>query len=213
MKTRLFTKDTIKAALKAVSVWVIIDFLCIFVGTGSLADSFWIGWGLFAGFLFIHLIAGFSFGAIKGENDMRRSVVLDHQKEKTGREFDQNESDSRYDPKKGVAIALMCAIPGLIFVLGAIITGDKFDVMRIINRFYFSPYMRLFSLAPDSLINILYYFIGALVYPAVYAYGYLRGKVNYEKTVEQLRKNDEDYRNGIRRKRPKVKKRRRGLFG
>jgi hypothetical protein len=209
---KLFNKSNAKDALKVIGVMMVIVMLCFFIGTASLSGDGVFNWLLFAAFLLIYFLSAFIDGSIRGEGECRQSERLANQEKKTGIPLDEGEIARKYSAKKGAAVSLMAALPGLLLFVLAVITADGNDILRAITRIYFTPYLKLFNFDTHLWLILLIYFAGAVVYPALYFIGYLNGPRQHEKVKQIIKQNDEDYKKGIRRRRPKPKKRRRGLF-
>ena len=207
-----FSKRNVMDALKVIGVMLVIVMLCFFIGTASVNGDGIFNWVLFGGFMLIYVISAFMDGSIRGEGECRHGERLKNQEVKTGKPLDAEELGRLYSVKKGAAVTLMAATPGILLFLFAVVTGDSFIVMRAITRIYFTPYLKLFNYGAELIWTLLIYFAGAVVYPAAYFMGYLKGPKQHAKVKEIIRKNEEDYKKGIRRRRPKPKKRRRGFF-
>ncbi len=209
---KLFNKRNVADALKVIGVMLVIVMLCFFIGTASLSGDGFFNWLLFAAFLLIYFLSAFIDGSIRGEGDCRQSERLVNQEKRTGIPLDEDEIARKYDEKKGAAVALLSAVPGLLLFLLAVITADGNDILRAITRIYFTPYLKLFNFDTSLLLVLLIYFAGATVYPALFFIGYLNGPRQHGKIKQIIRQNDEDYKKGIKRRRPKPKKRRGGFF-
>ena len=208
----LFGKRNVMDALRVLGVMMVILMLCFFIGTASVNGEGIFNWVLFGGFLLIYFFSAYMDGSIRGENECRHGERLKNQEAKTGKPLEADELSRLYSVKKGAAVAFMAAIPGMLLFLFAVVTGDNFVVMRALTRVYFTPYLKLFNQDTPLLLTLLIYFAGAVVYPALYFLGYLSGPRQHGKVKEIIRKNDEDYKKGIRRRKPKTKKRRNGFF-
>jgi len=203
-----FNKRNMLDALKALGVMLVIDLLCLFIGTAALTDNAVIGWALFAAFLLIYFIAAYYDGSIKGENECRYGERLLNQAQRTGRPLDESERALLYSRARGAAVAFMVALPGLLMLIFALITSDGILAARMITRVYFTPFIKLFSEDLPLAYVLLIYAAGAFLYPLLYYAGYLTGPKQNEKVKEIIRKNEEDYKKGIRRRRPKPRRRR-----
>ena len=208
---KLFSGKNIITALKALGVMFVIELLCLFIGTASLSGNAILGWTLFGGFLFIFYFAAYMDGIIRGQSEAKTAAMLENQRAKTGNPLTEEEEASCFSVKKGMAVSLMLALPALILAVASLITGDNVIWLRVVTRLYHTPYMKLFYDGLSSQMAILMYFVFSVLYPAVYFIGYLRGPASFNKIKEIIKKNDEDYKNGVRRKRP-VKKKKRGFF-
>ncbi|MGI5899040.1 MAG: hypothetical protein ACOX8S_03845 [Christensenellales bacterium] len=210
---KVFNKRNVLDALKVIGVMLVIVMLCFFIGTASLSGEGVFNWILFAAFLLVYFLSGFIDGSVRGEGECRQSERLENQTKRTGIPLDEDEIARKFSPKKGASVAFMAAIPGIVLFLLAVITADGNDILRAATRIYFTPYLKLFSAGAQLWQVLLIYFAGAVVYPALYFAGYMSGPRQHSKIKQIIKQNDEDYKKGIRRRRPKPKKRRRSFFG
>lgn len=207
---KLLSKYSVMVALRGFAFMFTCTLLSLFLGSGALSDNDWIGWSLFAGFLIIYFAIAFYDGSDRGARDAQitaRNERLSAQ----GHVVDQDMLDRAYSLKKGMTIALLIAVPGLVLSLAGLVTLDGLTWLRAVTRVYFSPFLKLYFTQLAPIQYVLSYFLFSLTYPAVYLLGYATGPKQYAKQCETIRKNEEDYKKGIRRKR-KAHKRRRGFF-
>ena len=207
---KLFSRYTVKTALRALLFMFTCVLLSLFLGSGSLSDNDWIGWGLFTGFVIIYIVIAFYDGSDRGARDSQISARNERLIEK-GHQVEQDALDRSYDRRKGLVMAALIAAPGLLLTILSLITMDQVIVLRAIVRLYFAPFLKLFRADAQPLVCVASYFLFALIYPILYYIGYLIGPKQYKKQTDLIRQNEEDYKNGIRRRR-KAHKRRRGLF-
>ncbi len=207
----LFNKQNVINALKSLAVMGIILMLWIFIGVAALDANGVFSWLLFGGFLMVYFIAAYVDGSIRGQGECRRAELLDNQVKRTGKPLDENEVQEGFSKKKGAAVALIMAVPGILLTLASAVTGDSIGWLRVVTRLYYTPYLKLLGVNTPLIVVMLIYFAGMIVYPLIYFIGYLAGPRQHAKVKAIIRKNDEDYKKGIRVKRRKVK-RRRGFF-